>query len=251
MVDVDNYDKHQTENAPSLACLGVSSNRYGCYRAAIEHDEFVGTALVARLRETAIERQFDRVTALIALAQRCLEPPTRCLRRRLSRPPDRRRRRLRLSWRQIRPQAGTHRDPAADGTFDGGDRPPPLYDAIGIWAPILLLVLPALRRRRRVQRRGAVRARVLAEPARRLCELAGRRGRFRDADFGRAVHGLGLADTIPPEPHRPRRRRLHPPPHPGNARVHGRQAIQQTSGRIGFILACARITVYEQSLGER
>jgi putative transposase len=77
------------------------------------------------LRETAIERQFDRVTALIALAQRCLEPPTRCLRRRLSRPPDRRRRRLRLSWRQIRPQAGTHRDPAVDGTFDGGDRPPP------------------------------------------------------------------------------------------------------------------------------
>jgi hypothetical protein len=73
MVDVDNYDKHQTENAPSFACLGVSSNRYGCYRAAIEHDEFVGTALVARLRETAIERQFDRVTALIALAQRCLD----------------------------------------------------------------------------------------------------------------------------------------------------------------------------------
>ncbi len=67
------YDKHQIENAPSFACLAVWSNRYGWYRAAIEHDEFVGNALVARLRETAIERQFDRATALIAVAQRCLD----------------------------------------------------------------------------------------------------------------------------------------------------------------------------------
>jgi hypothetical protein len=61
-----------TENPPSFATLAVWSRR-GHWQAAAAHDEFVGNALVARLRETAVEEQFDRVTALTKLAQSCLD----------------------------------------------------------------------------------------------------------------------------------------------------------------------------------
>src|SRR3981189_1311299 len=67
------YDEIRTENPPSFATLAVWSRRDRWQAAAASHDEFVGNALVARLRETAVQQQFDRVTALTKLAQSCLD----------------------------------------------------------------------------------------------------------------------------------------------------------------------------------
>jgi hypothetical protein len=67
------YDEIRTENPPSFATLAVWSRRDRWQAAAAAHDEYVGTALVARLRETAVQEQFDRVTALTKLAQSCLD----------------------------------------------------------------------------------------------------------------------------------------------------------------------------------
>jgi hypothetical protein len=67
------YDEIRTENPPSFATLAVWSRRDRWQAAAAAHDEYVGAALVARLRETAVQEQFDRVTALTKLAQACLD----------------------------------------------------------------------------------------------------------------------------------------------------------------------------------
>jgi hypothetical protein len=67
------YDEIRTENPPSFATLALWSRRDQWQAAAAAHDEYVGAALVARLRATAVQDQFDRVTALTKLAQACLD----------------------------------------------------------------------------------------------------------------------------------------------------------------------------------
>src|SRR4051812_38665741 len=66
------YKENRTEFPPSYASLASWSQRDGWLRAAAEHDEYVGAALLLRLRETAVQQQYDRVSELHNLAQLCL-----------------------------------------------------------------------------------------------------------------------------------------------------------------------------------
>jgi hypothetical protein len=70
---VQRYDEIGMKNPPSFATVGLWSSRFGWDRKAHEHDEFVGAALLSRLRDEVVQREFDRVAALMKVAQRCLE----------------------------------------------------------------------------------------------------------------------------------------------------------------------------------
>jgi hypothetical protein len=67
------YDESDTEFPPSLQTLAAWSRRDGWQSAAADHDEFVGAALLTRLRESAVQQAFDRVAALTNAAQHCLD----------------------------------------------------------------------------------------------------------------------------------------------------------------------------------
>jgi hypothetical protein len=70
---VQHYDEIGMRNSPSFATVALWSSRFGWDRKAREHDDFVGAALLSRLRDEAVRREFDRVAALMKVAQRCLE----------------------------------------------------------------------------------------------------------------------------------------------------------------------------------
>src|SRR5215469_2430678 len=70
---VQHYDEIGMKNPPSFATAALWSRRFGWERKAREHDEFVGAALLSRLRHEAVQREFDRVAALMKVAQRCLD----------------------------------------------------------------------------------------------------------------------------------------------------------------------------------
>jgi hypothetical protein len=74
------YEESRTEFPPSYGTLAAWSRRDNWQRAAAEHDDFVGAALRSRLRETAVQQQFDRVTALNNVAQRSLDVAAETLR---------------------------------------------------------------------------------------------------------------------------------------------------------------------------
>jgi hypothetical protein len=70
---VQHYKEIGMKNPPSFATVALWSSRFGWDRKAREHDEFVGAALLLRLRDEAVQREFDRVSALVRVAQHCLE----------------------------------------------------------------------------------------------------------------------------------------------------------------------------------
>jgi hypothetical protein len=70
---VQHYNEILMKNPPSFATVALWSSRFGWDRKAREHDDFVGAALLSRLRDEAVQREFDRVAALMKVAQRCLE----------------------------------------------------------------------------------------------------------------------------------------------------------------------------------
>jgi hypothetical protein len=67
------YGTDGVENAPCLKTLANWSKRYRWQAAVTEHDEYVGAALLLRLRETAVQQQYDHVSELHNLAQLCLD----------------------------------------------------------------------------------------------------------------------------------------------------------------------------------
>ena len=70
---VQHYNEIRMKNPPSFATVALWSSRFGWDRKAREHDDFVGAALLSRLRDEAVRREFDRVAVLMKVAQRCLE----------------------------------------------------------------------------------------------------------------------------------------------------------------------------------
>lgn len=66
------YRASASGNGPCLRTLASWSTLYGWAKASAEHDDSVGAALRSRLRETAVQQQFDRVGALTIVAQRAL-----------------------------------------------------------------------------------------------------------------------------------------------------------------------------------
>ena len=59
--------------APCLRTLLTWSGRYRWSAAAADHDRAVGEQLLARVKESAVARGFDRAEMLLRVAHRCLD----------------------------------------------------------------------------------------------------------------------------------------------------------------------------------
>src|SRR5215831_15218236 len=73
---VQHYNEIGMKNPPSFATVALWSSRFGWDRKAPEHDDFVGAALLSRLRDEAVRREFGRVAALMKVVKRCLDSAT-------------------------------------------------------------------------------------------------------------------------------------------------------------------------------
>jgi hypothetical protein len=74
---VQHYNEIRMKNPPSFATVALWSSRFGWERKAREHDEFVGAALLSRLRDEAVRCEFDRVASLLKVASVASTSPLR------------------------------------------------------------------------------------------------------------------------------------------------------------------------------